>query len=82
MPGMTIADLHTPDFIVIDAPPCQTLDQGAEKTISLLRSSYSDQYHGQKLTVAWNYPMTGLARRSWRIKEPWKWHGTATAWRR
>ena len=49
---MTIADLHTPDFIVIDAPPCQTLDQGAEDR-TVVRSSYSDQYHGQKLTLAW-----------------------------
>ncbi|MGC6586728.1 glycoside hydrolase family 2 protein [Paenibacillus sp. Dod16] len=53
VPGMSIADLHTPDFIVIDAPPCQTLEQGAEAVIPLLSSSYSDQYHGQKLILAW-----------------------------
>ncbi|MGO4346426.1 glycoside hydrolase family 2 protein [Paenibacillus sp. MCAF9] len=53
VPGMTIADLHSPDFIVIDAPPCQTLDTGAQVTLELLRSSFSDRYHGQALQLAW-----------------------------
>lgn len=53
VPGMTVADLHSPDFIVIDAPPCQTLNTGANVTIDLLRSSFDDRYHGQSLQLAW-----------------------------
>ncbi|MGO4545741.1 glycoside hydrolase family 2 protein [Paenibacillus sp. 2TAB23] len=53
VPGMTVADLHTPDFVVIDAPPCQTLQAGAHLAIELLGSSFSDRYHGQELQLSW-----------------------------
>ncbi|PZE22250.1 glycoside hydrolase family 2 protein [Paenibacillus xerothermodurans] len=53
VPGMTIADLHAPDFIVIDAPPCQTVDAGTAVTVPLLRSSFSDRYHGKTLSLVW-----------------------------
>lgn len=53
VPGMQIADLHTPDFIVIDAPPCQTVDANAEVAVALMRSSFSDRYHGQTLILNW-----------------------------
>ncbi|HEY5587091.1 MAG TPA: glycoside hydrolase family 2 TIM barrel-domain containing protein [Ruminiclostridium sp.] len=51
--GMTIKDLHSPNFIVIDAPPCRTLKTEEEVVIPLLASSYSDVYHNQKLTLEW-----------------------------
>lgn len=53
VPGMSIADLHTPDFIIIDAPPCQTVEAGEQLTVALLRSSYSDEYHGQNVSLRW-----------------------------
>lgn len=53
VPGMTISDLHSPDFIVIDAPPCQTVNAKDEVKVPLLRSSFSDKYHGQHLQVKW-----------------------------
>lgn len=53
VPGMTIADLHSPDFIVLDAPPSQTLDAAAVAEVPLLRSSFSDKYHGQQMQVLW-----------------------------
>ncbi|MCD9020834.1 glycoside hydrolase family 2 protein [Cohnella silvisoli] len=53
VPGMSIADLHSPDFIVIDAPPCETVKVGQRLEIALLRSSYSDRYHGQTLRLEW-----------------------------
>ncbi|WP_090647880.1 glycoside hydrolase family 2 protein [Paenibacillus sp. UNC496MF] len=53
VPGMTLADLHAPDFIVIDAPPCQTAQAGTRLSVPLLKSSYSDRYHGQKLLLGW-----------------------------
>ncbi|TFE29415.1 glycoside hydrolase family 2 protein [Cohnella luojiensis] len=53
VPGMSVADLHSPDFIVIDAPPCETVKVGQQVEIALLRSSYSDRYHGQSLQLEW-----------------------------
>lgn len=53
VPGMTIADLHSPDFIVLDAPPSQTLPAEAAVEVPMLRSSYSDRYHGQEMHVKW-----------------------------
>lgn len=53
VPGMTLADLHAPDFIVIDAPPCRTVGAGAKVEVPLYRSSFSDRYHGQTLRLHW-----------------------------
>lgn len=53
VPGMTVADLHSPDFIVIDAPPAQTVGAGEKVAVPLLRSSYSDRYHGRTLKLDW-----------------------------
>lgn len=53
VPGMSISDLHSDDFIVIDAPPCVTIGGGESIVVSLLRSSYSDRYHGQALQLDW-----------------------------
>lgn len=53
VPGMTLADLHASDFIVIDAPPSQTVAAGAKVSVPLLRSSFSDRYHGRTLQLAW-----------------------------
>jgi len=63
VPGMTIADLHSADFIVIDAPPCQTVDKGASVTLKLLRSSFSDRYHGEELQLAWELYYDNLGER-------------------
>ncbi|TYP78231.1 glycoside hydrolase family 2 protein [Paenibacillus methanolicus] len=64
VPGMTVADLHAPDFVVIDAPPCQTIAAGERATVTLLRSSFSDRYHGQTLTVAWELAYDSLGTRT------------------
>ncbi|MFC6229238.1 glycoside hydrolase family 2 protein [Paenibacillus allorhizosphaerae] len=53
VPGMTLADLHSPDFIVIDAPPCQTADAGSTVEVALLRSSFSDRHFGKTLHLSW-----------------------------
>ncbi|WP_169083355.1 glycoside hydrolase family 2 protein [Paenibacillus sp. PL91] len=63
VPGMSVADLHSPDFIVIDAPPCQTVDAGAFVNIELLRSSFADRYHGQSLQLAWELWYDNLGSR-------------------
>jgi hypothetical protein len=51
--GMSLRDLHSPDFVVIDAPPCATVEAGQEVSVPLLRSSYSDRYHGETLRLTW-----------------------------
>ncbi|MCI3920898.1 beta galactosidase jelly roll domain-containing protein [Paenibacillus sp. TRM 82003] len=53
VPGMTLADLHAPEFIVIDAPPCQTAQAGDTVEVKLLRSSFSDRHFGRTLTLSW-----------------------------
>ena len=53
VPGMTIADLHAPDFVAIDGPPCRTVDAGAVVTVPLIASSFSDRYHGETLRLSW-----------------------------
>ncbi|MEK3748113.1 sugar-binding domain-containing protein [Paenibacillus sp. FSL E2-8871] len=63
VPGMTISDLHSPDFIVIDAPPCQTVNAKDEVKVPLLRSSFSDKYHGQHLQVKWELWYDNLGTR-------------------
>ncbi|MGE7613394.1 glycoside hydrolase family 2 protein [Paenibacillus sp. NPDC101420] len=63
VPGMTISDLHSPDFIVIDAPPCQTVNAKDEVKVPLLRSSFSDKYHGQYLQVKWELWYDNLGTR-------------------
>ncbi|WP_028611262.1 glycoside hydrolase family 2 protein [Paenibacillus harenae] len=64
VPGMTVADLHSPDFIVIDAPPCQTQAAGSKVSVELLRSSFSDQYHGETLQLAWELWHDNLGTRT------------------
>lgn len=49
--GMTIRDLHSPAFIAIDAPPCQTAEYGQTFTLPLVFSSFDGAYHGKQLTI-------------------------------
>ncbi|SFT14144.1 Glycosyl hydrolases family 2, sugar binding domain [Paenibacillus sp. BC26] len=64
VPGMSLADLHAADFIVIDAPPCQTVQANAQVAVPLLRSSYSDQYHGQQLQLSYELWFDNLGIRT------------------
>ncbi|WP_244908308.1 glycoside hydrolase family 2 protein [Paenibacillus campinasensis] len=81
VPGMTIADLHTADFVVIDAPPCQTVEQGSTVAVSLLGSSYSDQYHGQQLRLEWELSHDDVGTRivsdSGSLDVAWKGYGVS-----
>ncbi|RKP53062.1 glycoside hydrolase family 2 [Cohnella endophytica] len=61
--GMTVADLHSPDFIVFDAPPSRTVATGQSVEIRMLRSSYSDRYHGRKLRLEWELSYDNLGAR-------------------
>ncbi len=61
--GMTLKDLHSSDFIVVDAPPCQTVSLGTKVVVPLLISSFTDQHHHQKLTLEWSLWFDGLGTR-------------------
>ncbi|RKN62891.1 glycoside hydrolase family 2 protein [Paenibacillus ginsengarvi] len=63
VPGMTLADLHAQDFIVIDAPPCVTADAGTVVETKLLRSSFSDCHFGKKLRLDWELSYDNLGTR-------------------
>lgn len=63
VPDMTIADLHSPDFLAIDSPPCQTVKGGEEVVLPLLRSSFSDRYHGKPMKLAWELAYDNLGTR-------------------
>lgn len=64
VPGMSIADLHSADFIVIDAPPCVTVEAGSPVEVALLRSSFSDRHFGQQLRLEWELWYDDLGRRN------------------
>lgn len=51
--GMSLRDLHQPDFIVIDAPPCTTVISGQQVSIPLSVSSFADTYQGQDMQLSW-----------------------------
>ncbi|MGK9250541.1 glycoside hydrolase family 2 protein [Paenibacillus humicus] len=81
VPGMTLRDLHSADFIVVDAAPCVTTDAGAEAAVPLLRSSFSDRYHGERLTLEWElaYDELGVRRveSSGVVQLDWDGYGTS-----
>ncbi len=52
-PGMTIADLHSPDFLAIDAPPCRTLGSGDTVEIPLVYSCFNNTTRHSTLKVRW-----------------------------
>ncbi|NHN33055.1 glycoside hydrolase family 2 protein [Paenibacillus agricola] len=51
--GMSLRDLHQPDFIVIDAPPCTTVTGGQSVSVPIAISSFADTYHGQSMQLSW-----------------------------
>jgi hypothetical protein len=61
--GMSLRDLHSPDFIVIEAPPCRTHKSSSKVQIPLLASSYSDQFHGKSVKLSWKLWHDSLGKR-------------------
>lgn len=48
---------------MIDAPPCQTVNAKDEVKVPLLRSSFSDKYHGQHVQMKWELWYDNLGTR-------------------
>jgi len=63
-PEMSLKDLHSPDFIVIDAPPCQNISTGGKVKIPLKISSFSEQYHNQNMRLSWELWYDNLGYRT------------------
>lgn len=61
--GMTVADLHAPDMLAVDAPPCQTLAAETVVRVPLVLSCFTDAHQGQQLTLAWELWHDGLCGR-------------------
>lgn len=51
VPGMTIRDLHSKEFMALDCPPCRSVKSGEDISVPLVASNFSDRYMGQTLTV-------------------------------
>lgn len=51
--GMTLRDLHTPDFLAVDCPPCATYGAGDQVEVPLTLSSFSEQHQRRGLRVKW-----------------------------
>jgi hypothetical protein len=73
--GMSLRDLHQPDFIVIDAPPCATVTSGQSISVPLAISSFADTYHGQSMQLSWQlwYDHLGVKTIAAQGTEPIKW---------
>lgn len=53
VPGMTLKDLHSQDFLAVDGEPMRTCQPGEEISLPLVLSSFTDQNHGKEMKVVW-----------------------------
>lgn len=53
VPGMTIADLHSQDFLAVDCEPMKTVRGGETVEVPLVISSFTDRYHNKKMRIKW-----------------------------
>lgn len=51
--GMKIRDLHAPDFLALDCPPCRTVKAAARVQTPCVLSSFTDAHMKKGLTVEW-----------------------------
>lgn len=53
VPGMTIKDLHSYDFLAADCPPMATCKGGETVSVPLIISSFTDVNHNTQMTLRW-----------------------------
>ena len=51
--GMSLKDLHAPDFVAVDCPPVQTVQGGAEASVPMVISSFSPAHHDEDCCLRW-----------------------------
>jgi len=61
--GMSLKDLHAPDFVATDCAPVQSLPGGAQASIPLVISSFSAAHHGEDCRLVWELWHDGLQGR-------------------
>ena len=61
--GMTLRDMHSPDFIATACAPMQTVEAGGWAEVPLMISSYTDAHHGEQCTLDWELWHDGLTGR-------------------
>ena len=58
VPHMTIADLHSADFLATDFVPMKTCAPGEKVTVPLCISSFTDAHHNEAMQVEWELVLT------------------------
>ncbi len=53
VPGMSVADLHAQDFLVVDYPPMKTLMPKEIVKIPIIISSFTDKNHTKNMRIKW-----------------------------
>ncbi|HIZ55584.1 MAG TPA: glycoside hydrolase family 2 [Firmicutes bacterium] len=53
VPGMTVNDLHSFDFLAVDIEPMVTVKGGDSVCVPLVGSSFTADRHGKELTIRW-----------------------------
>lgn len=53
VPGMTVRDLHSYDFLAVDCEPMKTCRPGETVVIPMVISSFEERHHGEKMSVVW-----------------------------
>jgi len=61
--GYDIADLNCPDFLALDAPPCQVVRPGEEVSVPAVASHFGP-FVGDHATLAWRLELTDHAGRT------------------
>lgn len=51
VPGMTLRDLHSPFFVALDPELCREVEAGAEVSVPLFLSAFTDQSVGESVTL-------------------------------
>ncbi len=76
-PGFTLADINSPDFVVIDAPPMIELKDGQTREVPIKVSHWSDK-QAKALTLRWRVDWVDLDGVKW---EGEKWETQPAVWK-
>lgn len=76
-PGFSLADINSPDFVVIDAPPMIELKDGQTREVPIKISHWSDK-QAKALTLRWRVDWVDLDGVKW---EGEKWETQPAVWK-
>lgn len=64
VPEMTVADLHSQDFLAVDCPPMKTLMPEENVKIPIVVSSFTDKNHNANMKIKWELVFNGVTLKS------------------